>query len=125
MGIFEQAGRRKLRFGYRGQFSVEDLWDLSVEDLDSIYKKLRASQREMETESLLNKRDSKASVLNLQVGIVKYIVTTKLTEAEAVKVKASNRMRKQKILEIISAKQDQDLESKSVEDLSKLLDELE
>ena len=34
LNIFEYAVRNKLRFPFRGMLSVEDLWDLRVEDLE-------------------------------------------------------------------------------------------
>ena len=122
--MFEKAARMKLRFGFRGQSSAEDLWDLSVEDLDGLYQTLRAEQRDLETESLLKKRNSRANVVGLRVDIVKHIATVKLAETDAAEAMAQNKLRKQKILEIIATKQDADLESQSVEDLTKLLNEL-
>lgn len=122
--MFEQATRNKLRFAYKGQCSVEDLWDLPVEELDVLYQSLRLVQKERNSESLLEKRDTTGKVLDLQVGIIKHIVVTRLAEVEEAKAEAANRLRKQKIMEIISTKQDKDLEEKSVEELTKLLEEL-
>lgn len=34
--IFEKATKEKYRFPFKGQVSVEDLWDLKLQDLDSI-----------------------------------------------------------------------------------------
>lgn len=42
--IFEFATRNKVRFSFKGLISVEDLWDLSLTNLDSIYKELNKSQ---------------------------------------------------------------------------------
>ena len=40
INIFEVATRNKYRFPYRGQISVEDMWDLPVTELDKIFKTL-------------------------------------------------------------------------------------
>lgn len=34
--IFEAATRYKYRFPFKGMISVEDLWDLKLQDLDSV-----------------------------------------------------------------------------------------
>ena len=38
--VFERAAMNKYRFPYKGQISVEDLWDLSLPGLDSVFKQL-------------------------------------------------------------------------------------
>lgn len=72
--MFEKATRLKLRFPYKGACTVEDLWDLSVTALDSVYKALRNAQKEMDGESLLSEKKENLT-LALQVDIVKHIVT--------------------------------------------------
>ena len=38
--IFEYATRNKIRFPFKGMISVEDLWELTPTNLDTIYKTL-------------------------------------------------------------------------------------
>ena len=122
--IFEIATRTKMRFPFKGQISVEDLWDLSVKDLDAIYKTLNAQAKKSQEESLLTTKTKEDETISVQIEIVKYIVTTKLAEAEAVKKSIELKEKKQKIMKIMSAKQDEALHNMSVDELQKMLDSL-
>ena len=122
--IFEIATRTKMRFPFKGQISVEDLWDLSVKDLDAIYKTLNAQAKKSQEESLLATKTKEDETVSVQIEIVKHIFTTKLAEAEAVKKSRELKEKKQKIMEIMSAKRDEALHNMSVEDLQKMLDSL-
>lgn len=122
--LFEKASRLKLRFNYRGMISVEDLWDMSLESLDAMYKSLNSLVKESKEESLLNTRTSYDEELTLKAELLKYIVKTKMEENEA-KLKArEKKAQKQKLLEVMSAKQDEALQGKSLEELAKMIDEL-
>ena len=122
--MFEVAVRTKMRFPFRGQISVEDLWDLSVENLDSIFKVLNSQLKQVKEESLLNKRTKQDQEIDTRIEIVKYIVKVKLEE-ENLRLKArEQKEQKQKILEILSAKQDESLQNKSVEELEAMLNKL-
>ena len=83
MNIFEYATRNKVRFPFKGMISVEDLWDLSLANLDSIYKTLNKQVKQSEEESLLSTKASVDTELEVQIAIVKHIVSVKLTEKEA------------------------------------------
>ena len=122
--IFEVAIRSKYRFPFKGLITVEDLWDLSVDNLDSIFKTLNSQLKQVKEESLLDTR-SKADVeIDTKIKIIKYIVEVKIEENEA-RLKAKElREKKQKIMEIMSVKQDVDLQSKSLEELKSMLDEM-
>lgn len=122
--VFEVAVRSKFRFPFRGSISTEDLWDLTVEDLDSVFKSLNSQLKQVTEESLLETRTEQDKEILAKVEIVKYIVAVKLEE-KANRLKAKEkREQRQKIMEIMSAKQDTELQGKSLEELSKMLDEL-
>ena len=122
--IFELASRSKTRFAYKGSLSVEDLWDLSVQELDRIFKSLNAKLKDCKAESLLGPKGSENTELDIQVAIVRRVVEVKLTEAAAREMEAEKKVKRQKILGILAEKQDGALASKSEEDLKKMLDEL-
>lgn len=123
--IFEYATRNKVRFLFRGLISVEDLWDLSLTNLDSIYKELIKQSKQSEEESLLNIKTQEDELLNVQIEIVKHIVSVKLAEKEAREKASAKKAQKQKIMSIIAAKQDEALQNSSIDDLKKMLDELD
>lgn len=123
--IFEYATRNKLRFEFKGLISVEDLWDLSLTSLDSIYKKLNKEIKQSEEESLLSTKTNVDVELSTKIEIVKYIFNIKSKEKEAKEQAAIQKERKQKIMAIIASKKDEALQNSSIEDLQKMLDELE
>lgn len=122
--MFEVAVRSKFRFPFRGLISTEDLWDLALEDLDSIFKSLNSQLKMVKEESLLSKKTKQDEELALKIEIVKNVVTTKLAEKEERAKLKEKKENKQKIMEIMSRKQDAELEGKSLEELSKMIDEL-
>ena len=65
------------------------------------------------------------SVLEAKIEIVKYIVATKLAEAEQNRIRAEQREKKNRIAEILADKQDEELRGKSVEELQQMLGELD
>jgi len=122
--MFEKATREKTRFPYKGLLSVEDLWDLSVQELDKIYKVLSAKLRTCKEDSLLDTKNGPSEELAFQVAIVKYIVGVKLAEMASKEQEAEKKLKKQKIMETIAKKQDTDLEGKSIEELTKMVEGL-
>jgi hypothetical protein len=124
MNIFEYAVRNKVRFPFKGMISVEDLWDLSLTNLDSIYKILNKQVKQSEEESLLSTKATVDTELEVQINIVKHIVSVKLAEQEAREKAADQKAQRQKIMAIIAAKKDEELQNSSVDDLEKMLDDL-
>jgi hypothetical protein len=122
--LFELASRSKLRYSYRGLISTEDLWDLKPEALDEIYRSVNAELKEMSEDSLLEKKQTGAAVLELQVAIVKHVFEVKVEEAEAKKDARERKAKKERILEIIAKKQDMDLENKTLDELKALAESM-
>lgn len=123
--IFETATKEKLRFPYKGMISAEDLWDLSQNQLDTIYKALNAEKKTTEEDSLLGQHSKEEQTLHTKIEIVKHIFAAKQVETEARRQKAVNDEKKRRIMELIASKEDAALGEKSIEDLKKMLAELE
>lgn len=123
--MFEVAIRSKFRFNFRGSISTEDLWDLSVTDLDSIFKVLNSQVKQVKEESLLGSKTKQDKELELKIDIIKYIVATKLEEQELRSKARETKEYEQKLLTIMADKQDEELKNKSVDEIKKMLDDLQ
>ena len=123
--MFEVAVRSKFRFPFRGMVSVEDLWSLGVEDLDSVFKALNSQLKQVKEESLLDTRTKQDEELLTKIEIVKHIVSLKLAEKEKRAKAKEQREKRQRIMEIMANKQDSALQEKSLDELEKMLNELE
>jgi hypothetical protein len=121
--MFEKAARLKLRFDFRGMLSAEDLWDLALKDLDTIYKALSARAKFSE-DSLMQTKTRDDEEVALKIEIVKYVFAAKLAEKEAREKAAERREKKQKLLEVLEQKQNSKLQDMSEEDLQKMISEL-
>lgn len=122
--MFEVAVRNKFRFPFKGVISVEDLWDLSVQQLDGIFKTLKSQEKKAQEESLLDIRTPEDEALKTKIDIIRHIVNVKLDEAKQAERAKENRDQKQKILGILAEKQDADLRSKTPEELQAMLNQL-
>ena len=122
--IFEVAVRNKFRFPYKGTISVEDLWDLSVQQLDNIFKTLKSQEKKAQEESLLDTLTPEDEILVTKIEIIKYIVNVKLAEAQQAERARELHDQRQKILGILAEKQDEDLRNKTTDELRAMLEQL-
>lgn len=122
--VFENATRGKYRFSFRGSITVEDLWDLFPQNLDTIYKALIKELKQEQEESLLSEKTKADTVLDEKISIIRYIVSVKLKEAEDKKNEKALKDQKQKILSIIADKEDGELKGKSIDELKNMLNGL-
>ncbi|MGL5711814.1 MAG: hypothetical protein ACRCX2_02240 [Paraclostridium sp.] len=122
--IFETAIRNKFRFAFKGMISVEDLWDLRLESLDDIYKNLVFEKKKVSEESLLQTKTKTQEYLECKINIVRYIAEVKVSEMENRARVKEKKEQKQRILEILNEKENQDLKNKSTEELRLMLDNM-
>jgi len=130
----EQALRMHMRWPLRrpdgsggGQACLEDLYELPLSALDESFKTLKRRQRNQEEESFLQ-RSTVNEMLQLQIEILEFIMTVKQEEADVARQYAEQalqkRQKKMQVSQALAAKQVADLNSKSVEELQKMLEEL-
>lgn len=133
MDVFELAARKKFRFETsKGQLSAEDLFDLPLTlsagkgsvSLDGVARSLHKQLKEDEEISFVSETSKSDAVLQAKFDLVKRVIEIKKAEkAEALQT-AERRAQKQRIMEIMWHKKDEDLQGKSLEDLEKMLESL-
>jgi len=130
MNLFEIATRKALRFpSVKGELTVEQVWQLpllnrgiNTVDLDTVARTINNELKALGEESFVNKgANPRRGDLQVKLDIVKHIIETKQAEAERAEKRQANAQERQKILEILSRKNDQMLEGMSQGDLEKKL----
>jgi len=125
-----EALSKKLRFEYKGLISIEDLFDLSLNELDEIYRKLKKEldeYKQYSEDSLLNKdekKDETSEELQLKIDVVTAVFNHLKKQQEELQRKIALQNQRDKILGIIADKQDEELSNKSISELKELLDDM-
>lgn len=122
--IYKEASKLKLRFETtKGLLSVEQLWGLSLVELDALAVSLEEAYKNSKSKSFLDKKTEKDKIIKLRFDIALDVLNTKVDEKEAAKKEAEDKEHNQKILSIIKEKQDEALKGKSIKELEKMLKE--
>lgn len=122
--LFETAVRNRYRFNYKGLISVEDLLELTVTELDSIFRGLNKELKQVTEESLLATKTQEDTEVENKIALIKLIVAEKLAESEA-RIKAQEKKaQQQEIMALIKRKQQESLESLTEEQLQELLEQI-
>ena len=125
-----EALSKKLRFEYKGLISIEDLFDLSLNDLDDIYRNLKKEADEYKqysADSLLEKDDEKDETyeeLQLKIDIVTAVFNHLKKQQEELQRKIALQNQRDKILGIIADKEDEELSNKSISELKEILNNM-
>ena len=123
MNIFEKASRLRLRFNVEGNISVEQLWSAPMtrlveyeqaltEVVEGYGKSTRRTKKVRSTEQEANE---------LRLEIITYILDVREAEAELASTAADVKAHNQKILELIQSKKNEELTTKTVEELTAML----
>ena len=122
--MYKTAARTRLRIKTgRGMVSVEDLWDLSLVELNNLAKGLNKELKRQDEEDFLGENTKEDEITKLKFDIIIDVITTKKKERDAASTAADNKAHNQKILELIAAKEAEELKGKSIEELKGLLKE--
>lgn len=124
--LFQQASRRKLRFDSSiGQLSTEQLWELTLPQLNELAISLNRKVKDVSTESFIQTETKVPKELSLRFEIVKAIIAIKLEEAEKAKKSAERKIERDKLLNALANKQDEKINRMSIKALEKELDALD
>ena len=116
MSIFEQATKSALRFkASNGQVSTEDLWDMTLANLDVIAKGLRKELRD-EDDSFIDSKKTNEQ-LELKFEVVKHVIASKLAERDERALARDKAARRQQILGVLEQKKSDSMQGMSVEAL--------
>lgn len=117
--IFIEASKKKYRFDFRGMIFVEDLWDLGLEDLNTIFKNLSAQLKAQKSEESLleTAKNECVETLENKIAIIKYIADVKKNEIQKRQNAKAAHDRYNKIMEIIEEKSNAELQDKSLDEL--------
>ena len=122
MNIFEEATRAKLRFKTTsGNATVEDLWDLSLTKLDAVAKHYNKQVKESGEESFITTTSKTNTIAKLKFDIVLHVINVKIAERDEAKQAADKKAQKEKIMRLITDKQDEELKGKTIDELQKEL----
>lgn len=122
MEMYKLASQMKLRFqSTKGELSTEQLWELSLDDLDRTIVALDAEVNQSEKKSYLKKATKKGELAKLKFDIALDVLNTRLEEANALTLAREEKERKDKIFSIIARKKEGQLEEMSIEELEALL----
>lgn len=122
--MYKQASRAGLRFTTnRGVLTVEQVWSLSLTDLSAAIKAakklLKVSDSDDEL-SFLGETTPVDQENQLKFDILKDIYLTKKKESEEKQIAAEIKAHNKRIDELIARKQEEALESKSIDELEKM-----
>ena len=123
--LVQKAVRKKLRFvTNKGEISVEDLYDLTLDELNETAKYYNRQVKLVEEEDFLKETNVTNTDTLLRFNIVIHVLNTKKQE-QADRIKAAeNRETKEKLMEALVRKEDEELDGMTKKQLEKAINKL-
>lgn len=122
---FELASRKHYRYPFNGSCSTEDLWSLSLAQLDSVYKALRRQERDDNAEDSLLAPVEKNEDRENMFEIIKYIVAYKQEQIAAKEMEKANADTRRRIQEVLYDQENETLRNMSRDQLVAMLAKLQ
>ena len=128
--LYKKAAQVKLRIQTcKGLLSVEDVWGLSLANLDTSIRSLAPAVKNTQTadsdldflSSNSETKSEETSLLELSFEILKDVYITKKEEANARAKAKEIKEFNQKIMSLIAEKQESSLKDKSIEELMAMI----
>ena len=122
--MYKKASKLGLRFSStRGNVTVEDLWDLPLEELDAIAQQCYA-ECEHKVLSFIKDVVPANEKNELRFEIVKDVIADRLAARLAAETAQANAQKKSRMLELLAKKQDESLSEKSEDELLAMINAL-
>lgn len=120
--MYKEALQKKLRFKTnKGMITTEDLFDLSMQNLDTLAIMLDKKISDAPKKSFIEELPAEENDDELRFSIVKDVINIKLKARKDNIDKAQADAQKKRILEILAKRNDEELEKKSTEELRAML----
>lgn len=126
MSVIEEGLRKKIRFTYKGNLTIEDLFDLNSNDLVNLERKLYEEVKRFTSDNpFKTSRKTRAQEkIQLKYDIVKYIYDIKVREKKESVENIVKKQEKEKLLEILAKKQEEKLSNLTEEEIQAKLNSL-
>lgn len=120
--MYKEALQKKLRFKTnKGMITTEDLFDLSLQNLNTLAIMLDKKISEAPKKSFIEELPAEENDDELRFSIVKDVINIRLKARKDNIDKAQADAQKKRILEILAKRNDEELEKKSTEELRAML----
>jgi hypothetical protein len=129
--VFEQAVRKKYRFpSPQGELSTEEIFDLPLTssnnraNLDDIARSLNKQLKSGNDVSFVNPDKKSDPEIQAKFDLIMYVIKLRIAENEAALKQKENAAKRQKILAIMSDREDESLRNMPLDELKKLIESL-